>query len=89
MTNGARHTYAAPFSPAASDPGARVANADAVRRALIAIAPRQRAALVLREVYGLTCEEVAATLGISVGAAKTVLWRARGEFRNHYAEEAR
>jgi len=89
VTHNARHTHAAPFSPAASDPGARVANADAVRRALIAIAPRQRAALVLREVYGLTCEEVAATLGISVGAAKTVLWRARGEFRNHYAEEAR
>ena len=87
VTNSARH--AAPFSPAASDPGVRVANADAVRRALTAIAPRQRAALVLREVYGLTCEEVAATLGISVGAAKTVLWRARGEFKNRYAEEAR
>ena len=81
--------HAAPFSPAASDPGARIANADAVRRALMAIPPRQRAALVLREVYGLSCEETAAALGISVGAAKTLLWRARGEFRSRYAEEAR
>ena len=77
------------FSPAASDPGARIANADAVRRALMAIPHRSRAALVLREVYGLSCDEVATTLGISVGAAKTLLWRARGEFRSHYAEEAR
>ena len=81
--------HAAPFSPAASDPGARLANADVVRRALMAIPPRQRAALVLREVYGLSCEETAAALGISVGAAKTLLWRARGEFRSRYAEEAR
>jgi len=81
--------HGAPFSPAASDPGARIANADAVRRALMAMPPRQRAALVLREVYGLSCEETAAALGTSVGAAKTLLWRARGEFRGHYAEEAR
>lgn len=82
-----RHALA--FSPAASDPGSRLANADAVRRALMAIPPRQRAALALREVYGLTCEETATALGISVGAAKTLLWRARGEFRSRYAEEAR
>lgn len=79
----------APFSPAASDPGAHIVNADAVRRALMAIPLRQRAALVLREVYGLSCEETAAALGISVGATKTLLWRARGEFRGRYAEEAR
>lgn len=72
-----------------SDPGARVADADTVRRALIAIPRRQRAALVLREVYGLSCAEVAAALGISAGAAKTLLWRARDEFRGRYAEEVR
>ena len=78
---------ALPFSPSASDPGSRLANADAVRRALMAIPHRQRAALVLREVYGLSCEETATALGISAGAAKTLLWRARGEFRSRYAEE--
>lgn len=72
-----------------ADLSARVAGADTVRRALIAISPRQRAALVLREAYGLSCGEVAAALGISSGAAKTLLWRARDEFRDRYAEEAR
>lgn len=81
--------HALSFSPAASDPGSHLANADAVRRALMAIPPRQRAALALHEVYGLTCEETAAALGVSVGAAKTLLWRARGEFRSRYAEEVR
>jgi RNA polymerase sigma-70 factor (ECF subfamily) len=76
-------------SQAISDLSARVAGADTVRRALVALAPRQRAALVLREVYGLSCGEVAAALGISAGAAKTLLWRARDEFRERYAVEAR
>lgn len=83
----ARH--AMPPSDAISDPAARIADVDTVRRALSAVPPRQRAALVLREVYGLPCGEVAAALGISAGAAKTLLWRARDEFRGRYAEEAR
>lgn len=80
---------ALPQSHAIADLSARVAGTDTVRRALIAISPRQRAALVLREVYGLSCGEVASALGISAGAAKTLLWRARDEFRDRYAEEAR
>jgi RNA polymerase sigma-70 factor, ECF subfamily len=85
---GAAHDEQPP-SNSISDPGARVADADTVRRALMAISSRQRAALVLREVYGLPCAEVAATLGISAGAAKTLLWRARDQFRSRYTEEAR
>ena len=81
--------HALALSTAASDPGARVADADTVRRALMALAPRQRAALVLREVYGLSCREVAAALGVSAGAAKTLLWRARDDLRERYAEEVR
>lgn len=78
-----------PPSSAHADPGARVADADAVRRALRALVPRQRAALVLREIYGLPYGEVATALGVSAGAAKTLLWRARDEFRERYAKEAR
>lgn len=81
--------HARALSSATPDPGIRVADTDTVRRALMAISPRHRAALVLREVYGLSGEEVATSLGISVGAAKTLLWRARDEFRSRYAEEAR
>lgn len=66
------------------DPARRIVESDQVRRALTALAPRQRASLVLREVYGLTGEELAATLGVSAGAAKTLLWRARAEFRTRY-----
>lgn len=84
-TGPAHHTL--PQSTAFSDPGAHIAEADAVRRALLAISPRQRAALVLREIYGLPHGEVAAALGISVGATKTLLWRARDEFRARYTKE--
>jgi len=76
-------------SDAFADPGVRVANADAVRRALLALAPRQRAAVVLREIYGLSHSEVATALGVSTGAARTLLWRARDEFRASYAKEVR
>lgn len=79
----------APPSGVVADPSARVADSDAVRRALLALLPRQRAALVLREIYGLPHSEVAAALGISTGAAKTLLWRARDEFRASYAKEVR
>lgn len=69
------------------DVTASVVEGDAVRRALMLLAPRQRSALVLREVYGLTCHEVAQALGISHGAAKTLLWRTRDEFRERYMRE--
>ncbi len=84
---GFAHHALPPSSSAIADPGARVADADTMRRALMAISSRQRAALVLREVYGLSCRQVAAALGISTGAAKTLLWRARDELRDRYAEE--
>ncbi|HKV86125.1 MAG TPA: RNA polymerase sigma factor [Ktedonobacterales bacterium] len=72
-----------------ADYASHIADADTVRRALMGIAPRHRAALVLREVYGFSCEEVAVALGVSTGAAKTLLWRARSDFRDRYREEAR
>lgn len=71
----------------ADDLAQQVAESDAVRCAVMALVPRQRAALVLREVYGLTCGEVAVALGISPGAAKTMLWRARDEFRALYHQQ--
>ena len=65
----------------------RVAERDAVRRALLELVPRQRAALVLREVQGLSCDEVARALGISGAAAKMLLFRAREQFRASYARQ--
>ena len=82
---------AAPFDvitdPASSDPTVRLAERDLVQTVLACLAPRSRAALVLREVYGFSCAEVGVALGISRSAAKMVLLRARDEFRVRYQSE--
>lgn len=70
-----------------SDPALRIVERDAVRQALLALAPKQRAALVLREVYGLSCEEVGQALGVSRDAAKMLLLRGRAQFRLRYEGE--
>ncbi|HEU0316906.1 MAG TPA: RNA polymerase sigma factor, partial [Solirubrobacteraceae bacterium] len=46
-------------------------------RDLLALPEQQRSALLMRELQGLTYEELAATLGVSVGAVKSLLVRAR------------
>ena len=73
--------------PAMSDPAWRVAERDHVRAAMDALPARRRAALTLREVYGLSCAEVAQALGISEGAARMTLSRAREQFREAYLRE--
>ncbi|HXY40880.1 MAG TPA: sigma-70 family RNA polymerase sigma factor [Vicinamibacteria bacterium] len=52
-----------------------------VQRALLALSFPQRSVLVLREVEGLSCEEVAAALGIPDGTVKSRLSRAREALR--------
>jgi RNA polymerase sigma-70 factor (ECF subfamily) len=47
--------------------------------AIVALPGEQRAALVLRELEGLSYEEIATVLGVSVAAVKGRLHRARGE----------
>jgi RNA polymerase sigma factor (sigma-70 family) len=56
--------------PAASDPTWRIAEGEAVHRTLLALPPRMRAALVLREVQGLSFEEVARVLGVTHAAPR-------------------
>ena len=55
----------------------QIAQLDAISRAVVALPPDQRAALVLRDYEGLSYEEVAEILQISVGAVKSRLHRAR------------
>lgn len=69
------------------DPAPLLAQGDLVRRTLMALPPKQRAALVLREVYGMSNDEVAQAFGSSGGAAKTLLWRGRERFRELYRRE--
>jgi RNA polymerase sigma-70 factor (ECF subfamily) len=70
--------------PADSDHTGRLAERDLVRATLLALPPRERAALALREGQGLACDEVAQTLGVTPAAARTLLWRAREHFRDLY-----
>jgi RNA polymerase sigma-70 factor (ECF subfamily) len=74
------------IQPASSDPTVRLAERDLVRQVLLRLLPRQRAALVLREVYGLPYAEVGRMLGISAAATRMLLWRSREQFRGHYLE---
>lgn len=73
--------------PAGSDPAWRVVERDLVRAALDGLAPRRRAALTLREVYGCSMAEVAHALGVSEAAARMTLSRARDQFRELYLKE--
>jgi RNA polymerase sigma-70 factor (ECF subfamily) len=72
--------------PMVSDPSWWVAERDLMRVALDGLSPQRRAALILREVYGLSCAEVAQALGVSDAAARMTLSRAREQFRTLYLQ---
>jgi RNA polymerase sigma-70 factor (ECF subfamily) len=59
---------------------------DTVERVLQRLQPHYRAALILREYEGYSSEEIAQILGISRSAAKSLLFRAREEFRRLFRE---
>lgn len=73
-------------------PGARSAAAEAETRQelrelmerLRALPEPQRAALVMRELEGLSHEEIAAALGVSGGAARQAIYRARAALREGF-----
>lgn len=54
---------------------------------LLVLAPRQRAAFILRDVLGLPASEVAEALGTSVAAAKSAVQRARSNLREALDED--
>jgi len=58
---------------------------DLVQRALDALSPSLRDALLLHRLVGFDSAEVAAVLGISVEAARKRIYRADGAFRDCYA----
>ncbi len=59
---------------------------DAVRQALSRLSDEQREALVLARYHGLAYAEIARTLGISVGAVKTRIFRAVETLKAHFSE---
>ncbi len=52
-----------------------------VQRILTLLSPKHRTALVLKEYQGLSCDEIAEVMGTSRSAVKSLLFRAREEFR--------
>lgn len=77
------------FDPASSDPSRRFVESDMIRQILDGLSPRQRAVLILREIYGMSGDEIAQMLELSLEAVKIALWRARCTFRDRYKEENR
>lgn len=65
---------AEPVAANASEPGALH---DAAARLLVRLSPQERAAVVLKEAFGMSLEETADTLGTTVGAIKAALHRGR------------
>lgn len=61
---------------------------DDVQRALAALAPEFRAAVVLADIEGMSYEEVAATLGIKIGTVRSRLHRGRTQLRQVLAHRA-
>ncbi|MBW4717460.1 RNA polymerase sigma factor [Saccharothrix obliqua] len=81
---------AAPEFPAPGGPEASVLRdetADVVSRAIATLEPSQRVPLVLRELEGLSYEEVAQVLGIPVPALRARLHRARVALMAKLAEQ--
>lgn len=58
----------------------------AVRSALADLSEEQREALVLARYHGMPYAEIAQTLGISVGAVKTRIFRAVETLKAHFSE---
>ncbi len=61
---------------------------DDVQRALDALSPDFRAAVVLCDIEGLSYEEVAATLGIKLGTVRSRIHRGRAQLRETLAHRA-
>lgn len=69
------------------DPTLQVLERDSIEASLLLLPKRMRAALILRDVYGYTSEEIAAVLKVSHAAAKMTISRAREQFRQSYLRE--
>jgi RNA polymerase sigma-70 factor, ECF subfamily len=67
-----------PESGAAVDPVDR----DEVHRALAALPVAQRSVLMLKDVYGFSCAEIGEQMGLSEGAVKVRLHRARKRLKD-------
>jgi RNA polymerase sigma-70 factor, ECF subfamily len=59
-----------------------------IRDVLACLPARNRISLILHTTYGLRCDEIAPIVHTSVNNVKTILFRARQQFRNAYARHS-
>jgi RNA polymerase sigma-70 factor (ECF subfamily) len=64
------------------------ATREAAGTLLVSLSPQERAAVVLKDVFELSLDEIAETLGTTVGAVKTALHRGRGKLVDDSAASA-
>jgi RNA polymerase sigma-70 factor (ECF subfamily) len=77
----ARDAVSAASGPSPYEEALRRERARRVQQALLQLSFEHRSVLVLRDVEGLTCEEVAGALGVPEGTVKSRLSRARDAMR--------
>lgn len=86
------HTRRRHEVPSEALDAARVAEPRGPREAagtlLVTLAPQERAAVVLKDVFDFSLEEIAVSLGTTVGAVKAALHRGRGKLTEERAPEA-
>jgi len=79
--NGARLVDVRDSRPTPESACAQMEMEREVQRALNGLSFEHRVAVVLRDIEGLSYEEIAETLGLSLGTVKSRLWRARSEMK--------
>jgi RNA polymerase sigma-70 factor (ECF subfamily) len=88
----ARRRRERPLAEAAPEPlpaGEAQASREAAGTLLVALAPQERAAVVLKDVFDLSLEEIAEALSTTTGAVKAALHRGRGKLVEPATEDAR
>lgn len=68
----------------------QIVERDELKRALATLSPALRTVMVLKDMYGLSCQEIGDELGITEGAVKVRLHRARKRMKDAiYGQEER
>lgn len=60
---------------------------DRIQRALLRLRPNHRQCLVLSDLEDMSAQQIGEVMGLSYGAVRTLLCRARGEMRRYLAAE--
>jgi len=60
---------------------------DRIQRALMHLRPNHRQCLILSDLEDMSAQQIGEVMGLSYGAVRTLLCRARGEMRRHLATE--